>query len=96
VKLPSAMASIVSGFGLLLFGCDLPEEGAQHIEKPASHSIKPGPAAPKAPIEPSPVPSLPETPRGDLDKKDEPRPEAKKDDGKAEVKAEPRLESPKP
>ncbi len=70
---------ILASLALVLVGCEAPTpaEPAAKVEKqdgPSSISTA------EPPIEPSPVPSLLSTPGGDLDKKDEAKPESKQAD----------------
>ena len=77
MKTSLGAGSILAGLTLLLTGCDStepkPAEHSTKVETPAPTS-KLGPAATPAPIEPSPVPSLPPTGKME-EKKEEPKPE---------------------
>ncbi len=60
---------------LILAGCGATEPAAEAPPKDVAAPVAAqGPVAPTPPIEPSPIPSLPSTAKGDMDKKDDPRP----------------------
>jgi hypothetical protein len=95
VKFSSLAGSILAGLILCLAGCDNSETKTSEA-KPEIPVVNPGPAAPVAPVEPSPIPSLP--PTGKVDEKataakpaETTPPETKPE----EKKAEPKLEAPK-
>jgi hypothetical protein len=70
--------------GLSLIGCEPPKPGGdsaattEHAAKAAGHEESTGFSSPVPPVEPSPVPALPSTPKGDPEKKEEAKPAEKK------------------
>jgi len=104
VKFPLFLRLIVAGSGLLMVGCDRPTGEPQHADESPAQTVKSGPEAPSAPIEPSPVPSLPDPSRVGMDsnggamidgKKAETGPDPKKEEVKSGRKAEPKPEMPR-
>ena len=61
----------LAGLALILGGCE-PQSGPSRPTREMARPVSSGDfSTPEPAIEPSPTPSLPSTPRGDLDKKDE-------------------------
>jgi hypothetical protein len=104
VRSSKLVGMIPAILGLSLVGCDPPKAPSEraarseHSTKGGSHEASAGFSSPVPPIEPSPIPQLPSTPKGDPEKKEEAKPAEKKAEepaGKEEGKsAEKKAEEP--
>jgi hypothetical protein len=93
VKSSKPSGLILGGLTLALVGCEPPappaEPGAktEHSAKAESHAGPASISTPVPPVDPSPLPEMPSTAKGDAAKKDEARPAEKKAEEPAKTEA---------